>query len=104
MEQLGLFKPASFPQELLGNEYITLRPYHNMPDKGPVKFLLKDNNEYINLEETTLTIKCKITNANGTTIVSKIANDDQVASLIMLCIQCLRMLRFRLMESVLRVV
>src|SRR3981189_272099 len=79
MEQLGLCKSAAFPQELLGNEYITLRPYHSMPDKGAIEFLLKDNKEYINLEETTLTIKCKITNADGTAIVSKIANDDQVA-------------------------
>src|SRR3981189_247981 len=79
MEQLGLFKSAAFPQELLGNEYITLRPYHSMPDKGPIEFLLKDNKEYINLEETTLTVKCKITNADGTAIESKIANDGQVA-------------------------
>src|SRR3977135_1243719 len=78
MDQLGLFKPLSFPQELLGNEYITLRPYHNMPDKGPIEFLLKDNKEYINMEETTLTVKCKITNADGTAI-TKTANDDQVA-------------------------
>src|SRR5438477_12428381 len=79
MEQLELFKPKSFPQELLGNEYVTLRPHHNLPEKGPIKFLLKDNKEYITLEETTLTVKCKITNADGTPIVSKVAGDDQVA-------------------------
>jgi hypothetical protein len=79
MEQLGLFKPKTFPQELLGNEYITLRPFHNLPDKGPIEFMLKDNKEYINLQETTLTVKCKIVNADGTAIVSKVAKDDQVA-------------------------
>lgn len=79
MEQLELFKPKTFPQELLGNEYITLRPHHNLPEKGPIEFLLRDNKEYINLQETTLTVKVKITNADGTPIVLKTVGDDQVA-------------------------
>ena len=79
MEQLRLFKTNTYQQELLGNEYITLRPYHNMPEKGPVEFMLKDNKEYINLDETTLTVKCKIVNADGSKIESKVAGDDQVA-------------------------
>ena len=79
MEQLRLFKTNTYQQELLGNEYITLRPYHNMPEKGPIEFMLKDNKEYINLDETTLTVKCKIVNADGSKIESKVAGDDQVA-------------------------
>ena len=81
MDQLGLFKPATFPQALMGSEYITLRPYLGLPERGLVEFLLKDNKEYINLEETTLTVKCKITNADGTPIkaTSVSAHDDQVA-------------------------
>src|SRR5271156_4736 len=79
MEQLRIFKPTSFPQQLFGNEFITLRPHHNLPEKGPIEFLLKDNKDYINLEETTLTVKCKITNADGSTINPTTANDDQVA-------------------------
>jgi hypothetical protein len=81
MDQLALFKPATFPQALMGSEYITLRPYLGIPERGPVEFLLKDNKEYINLEETTLTVKCKITNADGTPIkaTSVSAHDDQVA-------------------------
>jgi hypothetical protein len=79
MEHLRLFKPATFQQELLGNEYITLRPYHNMPDKGPIEFLLKDNKEYINLEETTVSIKCKIVNADGAVIPSTDATESQYA-------------------------
>ena len=75
MEQIDLFKPASFPQALLGNEYITLRPFHNLPPKGPIEFMVKDNKEYINLQETTVTVKCKITNADG----GKIPIADQVA-------------------------
>src|SRR5437773_5830835 len=71
MEQLELFKPKTFPQELLGNEYITLRPHHNLPEKGPIEFLLRDNKEYINLQETTLTVKVKITNADGTPILDQ---------------------------------
>lgn len=79
MEQTALFTPESFPQTLLGNEYITLRPHHTLPEKGPIEFLLKDSKEYINMYETTLTVKCKITNADGTAIESKSANDDNVA-------------------------
>jgi len=75
MDQIDLFKPSSFPQVLLGNEYITLRPFHNLPPKGPIEFMIKDNKEYINLEETTVTVKCKITSADG----GKIAAADQVA-------------------------
>ena len=43
-----------------------------------MEFLLKDNKEYINLEETTLTVKCKITNADGTPIklTNAEAHDD----------------------------
>ena len=77
MEHLRLFKPKTFPQELLGNEYITLRPYNNMNDKGPIEFLLKDNKEYINLAETTLSVKCKIVNADGSPI--EVKNENQVA-------------------------
>jgi hypothetical protein len=78
MEQLRLFKPKSFPQELLGYEYITLRPYLPIPDKGPIEFLLKDNKEYINLDATTVTVKCKIVNVDGKAI-AKHNTDDQVA-------------------------
>ena len=77
MEHLRLFKPKTLPQELLGNEYITLKPYHNMPDKGPIEVLLKDNKEYINLAETTLSVKCKIVNADGSPI--EVKNENQVA-------------------------
>src|SRR5271156_4086293 len=48
-------------------------------DKGPLEFVLKDNKEHINLEETTLTVKVKITNADGTAIDSKTSSDAQVA-------------------------
>ena len=77
MEHLRLFKPKTFPQELLGNEYITLKPFHKLPDRGPIEFLLKDNKEYINLAETTLSVKCKIVNADGTPI--EVRNENQVA-------------------------
>ena len=56
-----------------------LRPYQNMPEKRPIEFMLKDNKEYINLDKTTLTVKCKIVNADGSKIESKTAGDDQVA-------------------------
>jgi len=77
MEHLRLFKPKTFPQELLGNEYITLKPYHKLPERGPIEFVLKDNKEYINLAETTLSVKCKIVNADGSPI--EVKNENQVA-------------------------
>src|SRR5271156_682156 len=48
-------------------------------DKGPLESVLKDNKEYINLEKTTLTVKVKITNADGAAIDSKTSRDAQVA-------------------------
>jgi hypothetical protein len=48
-----------------------------MPDRGPIEFLLKDNKEYINLAETTLSVKCKIVNADGSPI--EVKTENQVA-------------------------
>src|SRR5271156_1317470 len=80
MERIQLFTPAHLKQELLGNEYITIPLMHPLEDdKGPLEFVLKDNQEYINLEETTLTVKVKITNVDGTAIDSKTSSDAQVA-------------------------
>jgi hypothetical protein len=62
MNELQLFQPKSFPQELLGNEYMTLEPYHPLSEKstGPIEFVLKENKDYIDLQETVLRVKCKI--------------------------------------------
>lgn len=82
MNQLQLFQPKQFPQELFGNEYITLEPYHVLSDKstGPIEFVLKENKDYIDLQETVLRIKCKIVNADYTAIPAPVkAGDDHVA-------------------------
>src|SRR5271154_205090 len=82
MNQLQLFSPKQFPQELLGNEYITLDPYHVLSEKStaPIEFVLKENKDYIDLQETVLRIKCKIVNADNTAIPApKSAGDDHVA-------------------------
>ena len=44
MNQLQLFKPKTFPQELFGNEYMTLEPYRLLNDKtsAPIEFVLKE--------------------------------------------------------------
>ena len=82
MNQLQLFQPKQFPQELFGNEYITLDPYHVLSEKstGPIEFVLKENKDYIDLQETVLRIKCKIVNADYTAIpVPAKAGDDHVS-------------------------
>src|SRR5271156_1979038 len=80
MEHIELFTPAHFRQELLGNEYITLPLMHPLEDdKGPLEFMLKDNKEYINMEETTLSVKVKIVNTDGTAIDGKTTSDAQIA-------------------------
>jgi hypothetical protein len=73
MNQLQLFKPKTFPQELFGNEYMTLEPYRLLNDKtsAPIDFVLKENKEYIDLKETVLRIKRKIVNSDGTALQSR---------------------------------
>ena len=77
MDQLQYFQPKHFPQELNGNEYITLDPFHVITDKttGPIEFVLKENKDYIDLTETVLRIKCKIVNNDYTAIPSKVGED-----------------------------
>ena len=82
MNQLQLFKPKTFPQELFGNEYMTLEPYRLLNDKtsAPIEFVLKENKEYIDLQETVLRIKCKIVNSDGTALTAPAAaGDDNIA-------------------------
>ena len=80
MNQLQYFKSKDYPQELFGNEYISVDPYHVLSEKstGPVEFVLKENKSYIDLQETVLRIKCKIVNSDLTPIPTK-AGDDHVA-------------------------
>src|SRR5271167_706996 len=84
MNQLQLFQPKRFPQELFGHQYITLDPYHLLSEKSssPIEFVLKENKEYIDLQETVLRIKCKIVNADNTPIPAPAVNEagnDHVA-------------------------
>ena len=80
MNQLQYFKSKDYPQELFGNEYISVDPYHVLSEKstGPVEFVLKENKSYIDLQETVLRIKCKIVNSDLTPIPTK-TGDDNVA-------------------------
>src|SRR5437773_1883592 len=77
MDQLQLFQPNHFPQELNGNEYITLDPFHPITDKStaPIEFVLKENKDYIDLTETVIRIKCKIVNNDYTAIPAKVGED-----------------------------
>src|SRR5271167_1951124 len=79
MNQLQLFQPKRFPQELFGHQYISLDPYHPLTEKStsPIEFVLKENKEYIDLQETVLRIKCKIVNADNTAIPApaQVGND-----------------------------
>src|SRR5271167_4564825 len=82
MNQLQLFQPKRFPQELFGHQYISLDPYHPLTEKStsPIEFVLKENKEYIDLQETVLRIKCKIVNADNTAIPAPAdAGNDHVA-------------------------
>ena len=82
MNQLNLFQPKKFPQEHFGNEYIFVDPFHALTDKStsPIEFVLKENKDYIDLQETVLHVKCKIVNADNTAIpVPAKPGDDHVA-------------------------
>src|SRR5271167_4865114 len=82
MNQLQLFQPKRFPQELFGHQYISLDPYHPLTEKSTssIEFVLKENKEYIDLQETVLRIKWKIVNADNTAIPAPaLAGNDHVA-------------------------
>src|SRR5271156_6182275 len=82
MNQLQLFAPKLFPQELFGNEYISIDPYRPLTDEstGPLKFVLKENKGSINLLQTVERIKVKIVNDDDKAITAPVAaGDDHVA-------------------------
>src|SRR5271156_5305493 len=82
MNQLQLFVPKRFPQELFGNEYISIDPFRPLIDKsnGPLEFVLKENKEYIDLQQTVLRVKVKIVNDDDKAIAAPVAaGDDHVA-------------------------
>src|SRR5271156_3344338 len=82
MNQLQLFASKQFPQELFGNEYISIGPYRPLTDKstGPLEFVLKENKDYIDLQQTVLRIKVKIVNDDDKAITAPVAaGDDHVA-------------------------
>ena len=82
MNQLQLFVPKQFPQELFGNEYISIDPYRPLTDKsnGPLEFVLKEIKEYIDLQQTVLRVKVKIVNDDDKAILAPVgAGDDHVA-------------------------
>src|SRR5271156_934109 len=82
MKQLQLFAPKQFPQELFGTEYISIDPYRPLTDKstGPLEFVLKENKDYIDLQQTVLRIKVKIANDDDKAIAAPVAlGDDHVA-------------------------
>src|SRR5271156_3499705 len=82
MNQLQLFLPKRFLQELFGNEYISIDPYRPLTDKstGPLEFVLKENKDYIDLQQTVLRIKVKIVNDDDKAIAAPVApGDDHVA-------------------------
>jgi hypothetical protein len=74
--QLDLFSHPSFQNELFGFEYNTIRPLDKIDDEGPIHFLIKNNKEYINLAETVLHLKVKVTNADGSVIATAQDKDD----------------------------
>ena len=73
--QLDLFSHPTFQNELFGFEYNTIRPYNKL-DEGPIEFNIVNNKEYINLAETILHLKVKVTNADGGIIATAQDKDD----------------------------
>src|SRR5271156_6235267 len=75
MNQLQLFAPKQFPQELFGNEYISIDPYRPLTDKstGPLEFVLKENKDCIDSQQTVLHIKVKIVNDDDKAITAHVA-------------------------------
>ena len=75
--KIDLFSLATYSNELIASEYIKLTAELK---EFPIKFRLKDNKEYVDLSETVLRLKVKVTNADGTAIVEAINNvANQVA-------------------------
>ena len=73
---LNIFSPPTYQNEVFGSEYITVRPDIAISDTGPIDFILRDNKEYLDLSETTLSLELKVVNADGTAIVPATDKDD----------------------------
>src|SRR3981189_2808886 len=76
--QLDLFSTRVYQNELLGSEYIIVRPFNNL-DNGPIDFLVRESKEYFNLSETMLTLKVKVVNADGSAIAKTSDEKGNVA-------------------------
>ena len=70
--QLELFNPPVFQNELMGYEYQSLRADVK---GGPITFRLEHNKEYIDLSQTLLYVKAKITAGDGTSLADKVGAD-----------------------------
>src|SRR5712664_1563772 len=73
---LNIFSPPTYQNEVFGSEYITVRPDIAISDTGPIDFILRDNKEYLDLSETTLSLEVKVVNADGSAIVPATDKDD----------------------------
>src|SRR2546428_5530286 len=73
--ELDLFSLPKYQDELFGAQYHTHRPYGPLSD-GPIDFIIKDNKEYFDLKDTTLSLSVKIVNADGTAIKVETGKDD----------------------------
>src|SRR5271156_4600871 len=76
--QLDLFSTRDYRNELFGAEY-TIKRVQAPLESGPFEFIVKESNEYFDLSETILSVKVKITNADGSAILADSDGKDNVA-------------------------
>src|SRR5277367_1218309 len=74
MSNLPIFGNPSFQQELEGSYQVDINPLGDVAH-GPIEFNIVGNNDYIDLNATTLHVAAKITKADGTPY----AKDAEVA-------------------------
>lgn len=65
--ELGLFTIPATQTSITRGQWIEYHPLSNITDKGPIEFNVSGTGEeYLDLAETQLFVKAKITKANGT--------------------------------------
>ena len=96
--KIDLFSLATHDNELIESEYIKLTTELK---RFPIEFRLKDNKEYVDLWETLLRLKVKVSNADGSAVPDQTNSvSSQVA---LFYIQCLVMLKSAWIQNKLKV-
>ena len=77
--QLDIFTPIAYQDEILGSEYYTLT---GDTRTGPIIFKLQNSKDYLDLSQSILRLKLKITNHDGTVIGAKVDQEDSEVAIV----------------------